>query len=176
MTGTGRLWSGDGHTVAYAPHDLAESTTRGLSKVTFFYVARSIVVTRKLAETKSTGVIRSIKIAPPNSLEALSDVTGGEPPASMDGSLIVSTPSCIVVGCLMDADGETEFIMGPAQEVDPGEQPTFDGRLETPGRKAVLRTVWGDTILEMPVRSDQTHIQIWANDPSEPDKVIVGIS
>lgn len=74
-------------------------------------------------------MIRSIKIAPPNSLVALSDVTGGEPPASMDGSLIVSTPSCIVVGCLVDADGETEFIMGPAHEVDPGEQPMFDGRL-----------------------------------------------
>ena|SRR5438067_2075058 len=116
------------------------------------------------------------KIAPPNSLVLLADASGGQIPGSMERSLITSTGSCIAIGCLSETDGETEFTLGVAQEVDPGDRPAFHGNLNTPARKVVVRTVLGQTILEMPVPSDRTDIRIWVNDPMEPDRVIIGTS
>lgn len=115
------------------------------------------------------------KIAPPNSLVLIVDASGGVVPASMSGSLIASTDSCIAVGCRSDVDGDTEFKLGQASEVDPGGQPVFLGRLRTPSLKVVLQTVTGQAILESSVTQRETTIRVWANDPVEPDQVIVGI-
>ena len=75
----------------------------------------------------------------------------------------------------MDADGETEFTLGEMHEVDPGVRPVFQGELKTPNYKIVLRSVLGETILEAPVSQLSTTVRIWANHPTEPDEVIVGI-
>jgi hypothetical protein len=119
--------------------------------------------------------MNSVKTAPPNSLVLIEDPSGGNVPASMAGSLVASTMSCIAVGCKSEADGETEFRLGAVGEVDPGNRPVFQGALETPTRKVSLRTVLGHTILEMPVAGKQTTVRVWANDPKEPDEIIVGV-
>lgn len=87
---------------------------------------------------------------------------------------LIWTDTCILVGCLMDADGETEFMLGEIHEVDPGRLPAFEGKLKTPTRKISLESVDGHAVLEAPVPQLETTIRIWTNHKSEPDKVIVG--
>jgi hypothetical protein len=117
----------------------------------------------------------SAKVAPPNSLVLVSDPANADIPETMAGGLIASTKSCVAVGCQSDADGETEFTLGAAREVDPGSQPVFEGSLPTPNGRLAVQSVLGDTILETPVTQQRTSIRIWVNDAKEPDKVIVGI-
>lgn len=87
---------------------------------------------------------------------------------------LIWTDTCILVGCLMDADGETEFTLGRVREVDPGRPPVFEGKLKTPTRKISLESVDGRTVLEASVPQLETKVRIWTNHESEPDNVIVG--
>ncbi len=87
---------------------------------------------------------------------------------------LISTDTCILVGCLIGADGETEFTLGEMHEVDPGHVPAFEGKLKTPTRKISLESVDGRTVLDAPVPQLETTVRIWTNHESEPDKVIVG--
>jgi hypothetical protein len=75
----------------------------------------------------------------------------------------------------MFADGETLVLLGSAPELDPGESPAFDGMLETPNRAVVISTVERETVLEMRVPNARTHLKIWVDHPTEPDKVIIGV-
>jgi hypothetical protein len=118
---------------------------------------------------------KSVKVAPPYSLVLVEDPSGGEIPENVAASLIVSTSSCIAVGCRSDVDGVTEFTLGATREVDPGDHPAFEGEVKTPNRKIAIRSVLGQTILEAPVPQEQTTVRVWVNDPKEPDRVTVGI-
>jgi hypothetical protein len=117
----------------------------------------------------------SKSIRPVNSLLFVSDPTGGIVPEWVRGELILSTPSCISVGCYPEQDGPTEVILGTAQEVDPGGNPAFHGDLETPNRAVVVSTVERETVLEAKVPETRTHVRIWINHLRWPDKVIVGL-
>jgi hypothetical protein len=116
------------------------------------------------------------RVAPPNSLLVISDTDGGIPPEFVPGVLILSTSSCITVGCRMFADGETLVLLGSAAELDPGEPPAFDGMLDTPKRAVVVSTVERETVLETRVPNARTHVRIWVDHPREPDKVIIGVN
>lgn len=117
----------------------------------------------------------STRIAPPNSLVLVEGSQGGEIPTSMQQSLIAATDSCIAIGCRAEDDGETEITLGPSGKVDIGKRPAFEGSLQTPTRKVTVRTVHGVTLLEMSVPTKETKLKIWVNDPSEPDRIAVGI-
>jgi hypothetical protein len=119
-------------------------------------------------------MVISAKVAPPYSVVVITDPSGGQTPDTMSGSIIAATESCIAVGCLCDIDGETEFTLGAGPEVDPGSEPTFQGTLQTPNRRIVVRSVYGETILELPVLRETARVRIWVNHPSEPDRVVVG--
>ncbi len=119
---------------------------------------------------------KSTTTAPPNALLLVVDHAGGKIPESMHGAAIASTDSCIAVGCKADVDGETEIVLGPAREVDPGGPPAFSGRLATTSGRVSVRTVLGTSLVEMPVSAAETVVQIWTNDPREPDRVVIGIT
>jgi hypothetical protein len=74
----------------------------------------------------------------------------------------------------MDADGETAFMLGETQEVDPGHPPLFQGKLKTPSRRIALEAIDGRTVLEASVSEQETMVWIWTNREREPDRVIVG--
>jgi hypothetical protein len=93
----------------------------------------------------------------------------------MSGELFASTGSCVAVGCRADADGETEFIMGSSKDVDPGDDPAFQGIIMVPTNMVAIQSVLGETILEFPVDKAHASIKVWVNDASEPDRIIVGI-
>ena len=118
---------------------------------------------------------RSARVSPPNSIVFISDPNGGEAPDPVWGAMILSTPSCISVGCLPEVDGETEITLGPAQEVDTGDLPDFTGTLETPNRRVVVSTVEEETILEAPVPGTKTGVRVWLSHPRWPEKVIIGL-
>ncbi len=117
----------------------------------------------------------SIRVAPPNSVVLVEDSSGGEIPDSMKQSLIAATDSCIAVGCMAEDDGETEIVLGSYGSVDADKELVFEGLLQTPNRKLVVRTVRGVTLLELPVPTTETKVVIWVNDSSEPDRIAVGV-
>jgi hypothetical protein len=118
----------------------------------------------------------STRLAPPHSLVLIEDSNGGEIPDSMSQSLIATTDSCIAVGCRAEDDGETEIVLGDCKNMNiSSEQPMFDGFLQTPSRKLAVRTVLGATLLEISVLESNTRLMIWANDPTEPDHIAIGI-
>ena len=84
------------------------------------------------------------------------------------------TDTCIVVGCLIDADGETEFTLGDMDEVDPGRPPAYEGKLKPPTRTLSLESVNGITVLGTRLGREETMVRIWTNHDKEPDEVIVG--
>lgn len=115
------------------------------------------------------------RVAPPNSILFISDSSGGDVPEPIWGQLILSTPSCISVGCLMFLDGETEVTLGSADEVNPGELPPFDADLKTPNRDVTVWTVEREVVLKTAVPGSKTRVRIWVNHPTEPDRVIIGL-
>jgi|SRR6185437_13325440 hypothetical protein len=119
--------------------------------------------------------IKSTTIAPPYSIVVIDDPTNKEVPEWVDGPVVSGTESCLLVSCMAEVDGETEFTMGTAKEVSPGTHLVFHGILNTPSSRIVIETAEGDTILESPTVSRRTKIWIWANRASRPDKVTVGI-
>lgn len=116
----------------------------------------------------------STRIAPPNSLLFVSDSDGGIPPVPVRGAHILATASCISIACYPWIDGETAVTLGPSAKIDPGKPPAFDGQLETPNRMIVISTVEGKSILQEVVPDAATHVRVWVNNPSMPDKVVIG--
>lgn len=115
------------------------------------------------------------RLAPPNSLVLVWDQAGGDPPEKMGRSRIVSTRSCIAVGCLAEVDGETTFTMAPLRTIDRPDPAAFEGMLSTPSRRVVVSTVFGEKVLEMDVAGEDTMVKIWVNHDSEPDQVLFGV-
>src|SRR6266571_8947951 len=109
------------------------------------------------------------RIRPLNSLIFVSDLDGGVPPEPIRGAMILSTSSCISVGCYPEQDRPAEIILGQAHEMDPGKQAAFDGDLATPSRAIIISTVDRETVLQAKVPKTRTHVRIWLNDPRWPD-------
>lgn len=115
----------------------------------------------------------SIETRPPFSLVFVMDPASGELPESLGSSSITVGPSSVAVGTLADADGPTELYLGLDDEL-----PLIDdlvlrwqGTLATSGRVGLV-TAENEVLLECPGEPISL-IQIWTNDESEPDKVVV---
>ncbi len=117
----------------------------------------------------------SATIRPMNSLVFVSDPSGGRVPDWIRDKLILSTSSCISVGCYPEQDGETEVILGNAEDIDPGQLLAFEGELDTPNRAVMVSTVEHVKILELKVPEMRTHVRIWVSHPQWPDKVVIGL-
>lgn len=120
-------------------------------------------------------MIKSARIAPPNSLLFISGPDGGRAPYPVRDRFILSTPTCISFRCMPEVDGPTEIVLGPADSVDPDDVPAFDGILETPEREIVITTVEEQRVLAMDVRDTRTRIRIWLSHPQWPETVTVGL-
>ena len=120
---------------------------------------------------------QTIKVAPPNSILFVSgpkDFEIPEIPRSGDVS-IWSTPTCIIFGCRMFADGETEVTLCAADEVETDLPLRFDAMLETPHGALVVWTVEDEIVLRGEAPHGQTRVRIWSDHPLEPDHVIIGL-
>lgn len=117
----------------------------------------------------------SVRVTPPYSIVFIEDPTGGELPELAEGCRLAATNSCVAVGTQCEVDGETEFHLGARGDVDPGTQPAFRGKIDTPSKKLAIRSVPDEVVLQVPVRQTETMVSIWVNDPIVPDVIIVGV-
>lgn len=116
-------------------------------------------------------------IAPPYSILFISGSEGFENPdipRKSDVS-IWSTPTCIIFGCRMFQDGETEITLASVAEVHPDFVPRFDGLLETPSGHLDVSTAEDQIVFSTKVEAAKTRVRIWSDHPSEPDHVIIGL-
>ena len=117
-----------------------------------------------------------ISVTAPNSLLLVTTSDQPEIPESMDGRLIAST-STTVVGTLSESDGQTVVWLTdetPDQESD-GVQLVYEGKLEGDGGSVRVIDVCGKAYLKWGDVPESFRLRIWANDPSEPDLVVVEI-
>jgi hypothetical protein len=111
----------------------------------------------------------------PNSVILVGD-PAGEPPESMGGRLVSATPSCVAIGTLSEADGETTIQLIDANDAaDLPTQLAFEGDVEMTSNRLTLASVLDDTYLERPVRATSVSLQVWVNDADEPDEICVVI-
>lgn len=119
-------------------------------------------------------MILQTRVAPPNSLLLVMDQTVGKVPDSMNHGLVAATASCVAVGTLSEADGETLILL--SDEL-PSQLQTqllvFDGVLATPSKKISVCSVVDDSLLVLDVPESSTRVRIWANHAVEPDEIIV---
>lgn len=119
--------------------------------------------------------VKFIKTAPPNSVFFVSDASDGDVPDFIEGQLVLSTPSMLMIRCLAFMDGETTVTLGLYHEVNPGSAPVFEGVLETRGRLVVVSIVDGSPLLEHEVPSTRTRIRVWANHFIEPNDIVIAL-
>ncbi|WP_152015430.1 MULTISPECIES: hypothetical protein [unclassified Bosea (in: a-proteobacteria)] len=105
-------------------------------------------------------------------------VSGGRPvdvPSDQPIAPVAASPSCLLVACMPEVDGDTELTIGTAADVDPGYAPGFVGQLETPRLHILVETIDDEIVLDQPVRALVTQIRIWFSHPRWPEKVAIGI-
>lgn len=116
---------------------------------------------------------RSLTLAPPNSLILVMDHESGVPPESITAALVGATDSCLAIGTLAAPDGETTITLTDDLDgVESGEL-VFDGMLFTPNRELSICNVMNEKLLTLPVPKTATGVKVFANDPSEPDEIVV---
>jgi hypothetical protein len=106
----------------------------------------------------------STKIAVPNGLLFVRDSKILDIPDLDDEQAAYwSIPTCIMIQCLVDSEGETSVSIGPANEIKREQKLLFDGTIDTPSRKVILEIVPGEQILEMTVPFATNRIRIWTD-------------
>ena len=122
------------------------------------------------AEEAERQVMPFADIAPPNSLIFIMDTTNDDIP-DVDGGVIVSSSTCVVVGTLSEASGTTCINLDSGKLRNPNQAPIFDGVLETPSGAIAVMSSHDESLLQVVVEGSQTRVQVWANDNSEPDQI-----
>jgi hypothetical protein len=109
-----------------------------------------------------------------NALVVIMVPTAGVVPHSTGNAAVTSTDSCVVAGCISEADGETEITLDDMDQINTGDHLLFTGEMKTPNRKIALLSCRNETLLEAATAHQVTSVRVWANDLAEPDRVIVG--
>ncbi len=115
----------------------------------------------------------SITLSPPNSLIFVMDRSSGELPEAMNGELVAFTDSCVAVGTLPGVDGETTITLTDRLEAVKRGQLVFDGVLKVPRYELAVCGAADTELLTMKLKRSEAHVQIFANDVSEPDQIVV---
>jgi hypothetical protein len=110
-----------------------------------------------------------------NSLLYIKDASSQDLPEVTGEGAVSATPSCVAVSCLPDCDGETEIMIGPAQNVERAPRLIFSGTLETPSGTLMVETVLRQTILQVPVVERATHVVISTSGDDAADRVVVAL-
>jgi hypothetical protein len=70
-------------------------------------------------------------------------------------------------------DGSTLVALGPPFAVD--DRAAFEGWFDTPNHKVAVWTMEWEKFVEISVPTTRAEVRIWANDPSEPDDLYIGV-
>lgn len=120
-------------------------------------------------------MIESARIAAPNGLLLVLDPSSGVLPETLGGESIVATSSALAIGTVAEFDGETEVHLGARGDrpEDPSLVLRWEGSLETSGRLGVL-TIYNDVLIESAAPT-VAQVEVWTNDPVEPDVIWVAM-
>lgn len=116
---------------------------------------------------------KSIAIRPPNSLILIMDYVFGEIPAAMNDALVSSSAYCIAVGTLAEFDGETTITLANVAQDFVGLENVFRGVLNTPSKQLSICNVKNEILLFLSDLTERTNVQVFVNDLSEPDQILV---
>jgi hypothetical protein len=121
-------------------------------------------------------MITTSHVAPPNSLLLITDRETGDIPESLDNGIIAATETCIAIGTLSAADGETTVFLTDDRATLEGHQDlhrVFTGMLATPSTEVHVQTVLLEPVAMLPVERAVNHVEVWVNDDAEPSIVYV---
>lgn len=110
----------------------------------------------------------------PHSVLLIMDYEGGEIPLSMD-KLVVANPTCIAIATQSPVDGEIQITLTdqPAVPISTDNLfKEFEGQLHTPQSKVSIWTTELELLLEMPVTTRNTFIEVWL-DSTYPKRIVV---
>jgi hypothetical protein len=117
----------------------------------------------------------SVTVAPPNSIIFVMDFKNGKLPKSIDGGLIATSPSSVVIGTYPEPDGETTIILTDdvLKEIGSEDMLAFDGSISVPGRRLSVVTVHDEALLSIPTQRENVHLRVWVNHPQCPSRIII---
>lgn len=124
--------------------------------------------------------MQEVRCQPANSLIFVMDPDLGEIPDSVSEALVAATSTCVSIGTLSSADGETMVQLGeepPAKSIAGSSSPGFGlalawkGQLVAATRLAVV-TVTGEVLASSPAHG-HARVEVWVNDALEPDVIRV---
>ena len=118
---------------------------------------------------------KSVRIRVLNSLLVIRDENSRDFPDIDRTGVVWSSPSCILVGCMPDCDGETHVTIGHANEIRQDGKLIFDSRLETPSRSIIIHGVVEERILQIDVPTSETRVRIWTNGLRFTDQATIGV-
>jgi hypothetical protein len=114
--------------------------------------------------------------APPHALVFLAAPECKKLPDWKPSSLLVeATDECLMIACQSFIEGETEFVLGDAEEVGPLAILAWDGLLSVPSKRLWLHTSELETVLEADIPSNRTWVSVWVDHPTSPARVSIGI-
>jgi hypothetical protein len=117
-----------------------------------------------------------ISLAPKNSLILVVDPVTGDIPNSMARQLVASTGSCVAVGTISAADGETTIVLTDDKRSlgsDTEMMLAFEGTIDTPRTELSICSVDLEPILSIPVSTNHVGVEIWVNHEQEPSRICV---
>jgi hypothetical protein len=119
----------------------------------------------------------SMKVAVPNGLLFVRDSSvRNYPDIDDEKASFWAIPTCIMIQCLVDSEGEADVAIGTADRVKPANKLLFDGALETPSRQVILEIVPGEKLFEMSVRFASNRIRIWVDGRHQcAETIVIGI-
>lgn len=116
-----------------------------------------------------------ITVAPPNSVLLVVTAATPDIPEAMEGQLVTATSTSVAIGTLSAVDGPTTARLTddePATD-DEALELVFNGTLRNLGGSVRICSVSLNTYLEKKHDSATIALKIWANDPMEPDLIVV---
>lgn len=136
---------------------------------------RGFLSSRRRQRVAQAGKVttNSITLSPPNSLVLVMDHSSGELPEAINEQLVALTDSCVAVGTLSEVDGATTITLTNSLEGVKRGKMVFDGVLKVPRHELSVCSVADTKLLTMTLPSSEAHVQIFANDHSEPDEIVV---
>lgn len=89
--------------------------------------------------------------------------------------LVWATSTCLAIGVYPQCDGSTFLTVGSPAEIEPKDQWSFEGTLQTPQRRIMVEQVDGEVLYDAPTSQVSTQICVWFSHPRWPEQVLIRI-
>lgn len=115
----------------------------------------------------------SITLAVPHGVVFIYDptMTNIAVPPDTGAAPLLATSTCVSVWTLHEVDGETTITLTSAYYGDDCEL-VFRGVIETNGRRVAINDSSGEALLDTRLSNSRPEIEIYANDPTTPTKLV----